>query len=185
MSQDGKDRFDKDFSDKYPEIRKIARRVIKRWRRDTIDSVALTAEVYQRLQSRRNAYPEGECPLGLIWRVCDHIMIDRWRARPKVGRRAGEERSATADFFPLEHPSRVPEPTRLSRNDLIALRDALDCLRREGPDGHLTAEIILDFYGGVYQDEIARNHGISSRTVRAHLATGRAWLKRWFERTPA
>jgi RNA polymerase sigma factor (TIGR02999 family) len=95
------------------------------------------------------------------------ILVDHARAR-NAEKRGGGRQHITVDESVALSDDRT--------EDVLAVHEALELLAAEDPRAARIVE--LRFFGGLTEDEIAAQVGLSSRSVRAEWVHARAWLKR-------
>ena len=157
----------------YPELRRLARIQMRRERLDhTLQATALVHEAYLRLTLQ--PYQIFECRtqfLAIAARLMRQILIDHARARLRQKRGGGEvprwldERFVGVDLKPVEW---------------IALDECLSRLTKiDSRQGQI---VELRFFGGLNVEEVARQLGISPKTVKRDWKVARAWLYREMRR---
>ncbi len=151
----------------YSELRRLASRSMRRERSDhTLGTTALVHEAYLRLS--RSIPPDLEDRghfFTLIARLMRRILVDHARAA-RTRRRGGGERPA-----PLTGD---PPAAERSLDDLIALDEALEALRRV--DERKATVIELRFFGGLDVQETAATLRVSVPTVVNDTRMARAWI---------
>jgi RNA polymerase sigma factor (TIGR02999 family) len=158
----------------YAELRKLARRHLRRERRDhTLQSTALVHEAWLRLVDQKQTQWQDRAHFFAISsQMMRRILVDHARAQQR------EKRGAGATVLALDEAIDVPRERSL---ELIALDDALDDLARL--DARQSQVIELRFFGGLSIDETAEALGISKATANRDWVTGRAWLLRELDRS--
>ena len=160
--------FDRVFPLVYEEIRRIARRHLRRLPGgQTLDSTGLVHEVYLKLSAGENVHLEDR---GHLLAVCAcamrHIIISRARARSAAKRGGGQ---APLDLDP-EHL-----PADAQAEWLLDIDRALERLR--GHDERLARIVECRFFAGLSEEETAEAVGASLRTVQRGWTRARAWLR--------
>jgi RNA polymerase sigma factor (TIGR02999 family) len=95
------------------------------------------------------------------------ILVERARARGRIKRGGDRQRVDLADQAAASDDSPV---------DLVALDDALR--RLEAFDKRKCEVVMLKYFAGLTNDEVAAALGVSSATVRNEWTFARAWLLR-------
>lgn len=95
------------------------------------------------------------------------LLVDRAR-RKAAAKRGGDMTRSDVD---VELQAAGGD---LQGEDLLALDEALERLRREHP--RRAEVVILGFYGGLPHAEIAEHLGVTTRTVEREWRFARAWL---------
>ena len=149
------------------DLRRLARVRLKGERRDhTLQPAALVNETYLRLINEKAVDWQDRAHFFAIAsdRMRD-ILVDyaRRRARAKRGGQTIRVSFAEADHFASE-----PLP------EIIAVDEALKTLTAADPrQGRI---VVLRYFGGLTEDEIAAVLNLSTRTVRREWKSARAWL---------
>ncbi len=153
----------------YDELRRLARRYLRRERRDhTLQSAALVNEAYLRLIRQEHPQWQNRAHFfGVAAQLMRHILVDHARNR------AAAKRGAGAPRLTLDPDVALPQERDV---DLIALDDALNQLAALDPQQSRLVE--LRFFGGLSIEETSVVLGVSPATVKREWATARAWLKR-------
>ncbi len=151
----------------YPELKRVAGRQMRRERAGhPLQTTALVHEAYMKLMLQSDV--EWRDRLHFFSAASNwmrRILIDIARSRMSQ-KRAGEP----VDSIPEElfvSPSR-PE-------HFLALHEALE--RFEQFDPRAAKVVVMSFFGGMSQEEIAGELGLSSRTVKRDWDMARAWLR--------
>jgi RNA polymerase sigma factor (TIGR02999 family) len=153
----------------YHELRSRAGMLMASERRDhTLQRTALVHEAYLKLvgpgmgfQSRLHFFNAA----GLAMR---RILVDHASRRNTQKRGGGHAR---VEFTELDPVDESPEPM-----DWVELDEALKELEKVSSRQHQV--VVLRFFSGRTEDEIAQMLGISEKTVRRDWATARVWLHR-------
>lgn len=163
----------------YDELRGPAHR--NRRTRDTLNTTEIVHELYKRwvkagapkdVQDRKHLF----C---LAAKVMQQILIDRKRVRE------AKKRGGGAKPVPLDE-EHVPADNMLDaveqRIEIIALREALDDLEMQSPEGKQQCDFIrCHWFLGMTQAEIAEQFGVSTGTVHNILKLAKAFLRRRLE----
>ena len=153
----------------YDELRRLARRYLRRERRDhTLQSAALVNEAYLRLIRQEHPQWQNRAHFfGVAAQLMRHILVDHARNR------AAAKRGAGAPRLTLDPDIALPQERDVN---LIALDDALNQLAALDPQQSRLVE--LRFFGGLSIEETSVVLGVSPATVKREWATARAWLQR-------
>jgi RNA polymerase sigma factor (TIGR02999 family) len=157
----------------YDELRQLAARLLALERPgQTLQPTALVHEAYLRLvddpaarrwNSRRHFYAAAA-------EAMRRILIDAARSRGRLKRGGGRDR-IELDAVAGEAAAGAEN---LSRDDLLALDEALAALAAEDPQ---KAELVkLRYFAGLELAEVADLLGISRATASRHWTFARAWL---------
>jgi RNA polymerase sigma factor (TIGR02999 family) len=163
--------FDRLVSLVYPELRRIARRQLGRWRPGiSLDTGSVVNEAYLKLVDQSKA----------DWRDRNHfyaiaalgmrqVIIDYARKRKALKRGGG------AIVTDSHHEAAV----RAQAEELLALNEALQRLEAEDP--RLLQIVDCRFFAGYSETETAAVLGVSTRTIQREWLRARAWLKHAME----
>lgn len=161
--------FDKLMPLIYEELRKLAKRYMKRERIDhTLQTTALVNEAYLRLvdqneidwQSRAHFY-------AVASQVMRHLLVDYARSR-NYAKRGGGARQITLDETAVV--------SRERDSNLIALDEALNRLAAIDPRKSRIVE--LRYFGGMSVEETGEVLAVSAITVKREWLKAKAWLYR-------
>ena len=153
----------------YDELRRMARRHMKRERRDnTLQTTALVHEVYLRLVDvTKVEWQQRAQFFAIAAQMMRRILVDAARER------ASHKRGRGAVHVNFDETAIVsPEPDR----SIVALDDALAAFAEVAPRQAKIVE--LRYFGGLQEEEIVEVLKISPRTVRRDWDFARAWLAR-------
>jgi RNA polymerase sigma factor (TIGR02999 family) len=151
----------------YPELRRIARRHLERWRAgESLESAALANEAYLKLVRAGGILCENRAHfLALCAQIVRRILVDHAR------RRGFAKRGGTAVHVPLDDVLLVAQERGI---EVLALDEALDALARI--DGRKGRVVELRYFGGLSIEETAGVLGVSVDTVKRDWRMARAWL---------
>src|SRR5712671_1377956 len=99
------------------------------------------------------------------------ILIERARRRARLKHRAGAKHIDVAD---ADVPAPMPD------DQLLQVNEALDRLQAEDPDK--ARVVMLKFFAGLTNEDVARSLGVTERTVERHWAFAKVWLFRSIRR---
>ena len=155
----------------YGELRRVAQRYMSRERQNhTLQPTALVHEAWLRLQNDRAAWQGRTHGLALGAQAMRRLLVDYGR-RQKRDKRGGRAQPVSLDDI-LEAGSTGAVPVE----DLLTLEAALT--RLEVVDPRAAQVVILRFFSGMSNPEVAEHLGLSVRTVEGDWTHARAWLKR-------
>ena len=158
----------------HAELRRIAARHMARERAGhTLQPTALVNEVYVRLVDvDRVKWQNRAHFLAVSSRLMRRILVDFARSRSYRKRGGAVERVAFDDNAVID----------IGRgHDVLALDDALDALARV--DARQSQIVVMRFFGGLTNDEIASALGLSAATVMRDWKLAKTWLLRELDRT--
>lgn len=154
----------------YSELRRLAGVYLSRERSGhTLQPTALVHEAYLRLVDQTRVDWQNRAHfMGVAAQAMRRILVDHSRRRAAL-KRAGDMHKITIETS-LAIGDEAIQP------DLIDLDKALDRLAREHPE---KAEVVvMRFFGGLKETEIAAVLEVSTRTVNRYWKYASAWLAR-------
>jgi RNA polymerase sigma factor (TIGR02999 family) len=138
----------------------------------TLQATALVHEVYLRLVGSADVSWASRAQFfSAAAQAMRRILVERARARGRLKRGGGAQR------VELDEQAAV---TETPRTDLVALDGALDRLAAISP--RKCDVVMLKFFAGMTNDEVAAALGVSSATVRNEWTFAKAWLLSELER---
>lgn len=156
----------------YQELRRLAgARMRHESAHHTLQPTALVHEAWLRLVGEANRTWKNRAQFMAAASECmRRILIESARRKASL-KRGGGQRPLNLDDFEL---------TAATPDDKILLMDeAIEQLRVLDP---LKARVVvMKFFGGMTNQEIAENIGATERTVERHWAYSRAWLLKQIE----
>jgi RNA polymerase sigma-70 factor (ECF subfamily) len=154
----------------YAELRRLAGFYLSQERGDhTLQPTALVHEAYLRLVDQTRVVWQNRAHfMSVAAQAMRRILVDHARKRAAM-KRAGDMQKVTLDTA-LAIGDDAVQP------DLIALDMALDRLALEHPEK--AQVVVLRFFGGLKEAEIAEVLNVSSRTVTRYWKYASAWLSR-------
>ena len=158
------------------EVRNLARKALAlEAPGHTLQPTALVNEAYLRLIDRRTYWWKDRAQFfSSLAQLMRRILVDHARRR-RAAKRGGGEALLSLDEGNLQGPE--PHP------DLILLDEALKDL--EAIDGRRYKIVMLWFFMGLTQQEIARELGLSINTVGRQWQAARRWLQHEMRRLEA
>jgi RNA polymerase sigma factor (TIGR02999 family) len=153
----------------YDELRKLARRSMRRERPDhTLQTTALVNEAYIRLAGQREVkWRERAHFFAIAAEMMRRILVDHARRR-QYGKRGGGVVHAELDDALHVADERSAE--------VVAVDDALKRLADLDPRQGRIVE--MRYFGGLTNEEIAAVLDISPATVKREWSSAKAWLAR-------
>jgi RNA polymerase sigma factor (TIGR02999 family) len=163
----------------YGELRRVARRYLGRERRNhTLQPTALVHEAWLKLQKERVVQWQGRTHgLALAAQAMRRLLVDHGRHRNRDKRGAGVPPLELDELLKAAATAAVPV------EDLLTLEAALT--RLEAVDARAAEVVVLRFFSGMSNPEVAEHLGVSLRTVEADWTHARAWLRRELSRANA
>jgi len=151
----------------YDELRRLAAvRLAKEAAGHTLQPTALVHEVWLRLAGNsQQAWQNRAHFFGAAAEAMRRILIERARRKSRLKRGSGQTMLNIAD---LDVAAALPD-------DMILLVDeALEQFKLEDPEK--ARVVILKFFGGLTDREVAEIIGMTERTVRRQWTYAKAWL---------
>jgi RNA polymerase sigma factor, TIGR02999 family len=154
----------------YPQLRRLAAsRMAMERGNNTLQPTALVHEAWIRLSGERSdAWRRTSSNMfAAVAESMRRVLIDRAR------RQARQKRGKDLTRVPIEAAREVD----ISEDDqMLLIHEAVTRLEEEDP---VRAQVvILKFFGGLSNREVADAMGLGERTVERHWAYARAWLYR-------
>jgi RNA polymerase sigma factor (TIGR02999 family) len=153
----------------YDELRTLAASKLARERHtQTLQPTALVHEAWLRLiGSQQHQWQNRSHFFGAAAEAMRRILIERARRRGRLKHGAGKEH---VDLGEVEIPADSPEV------GVLAVNEALEKLEKE--DSEKARVVLLKFFGGLTNAEVAETLGQSERTVERAWAFSKVWLMR-------
>ncbi len=152
----------------YDELRRLARRYVRRERATTLQATALVHEAYLRLAKDKKQHWQGRTHFLAIAAIAmRRILVERARARA-ASKRGGSRTRITLDESLVADKGKPV--------DLLALDHALTTLATL--DAQQARIVELRFFGGLTVQETADAVGVSPASVKRGWTMAKAWLRR-------
>ncbi|MDH3254060.1 MAG: ECF-type sigma factor [Acidobacteriota bacterium] len=156
------------FDHVYAELRRIARRQLRRQQGGTLDTTELVHDAYLKLFGTGSRSAQNRAHFfALAARAMRQVLVDHFRHR-RAKKRGGTV--VTLDLGSVKGKDTGHEGT------VLAVDQALNRLSEMDP--RLGRVVECKFFGGMTQCEIGQALGISERTVRSDWRSAKAWLAR-------
>ncbi|MBM4130964.1 sigma-70 family RNA polymerase sigma factor [bacterium] len=152
----------------YGHLRKLAESRLRHERGDhTLQPTALVNEVYLKFERQNRLDIRGRTHfLAMSATAMRQVLVDHARQR-NAQKRGGDALLVTLDESTAIDPGRA--------QDLLDLHRALEKLAELDP---VEARIVeMRFFAGLTEVEVARELGVSERTVRDQWSHAKAWLR--------
>lgn len=148
----------------YEELRRLA---AARMRREsalqTLQPTALVHEAWLRLGGSQVSWENQAHFFAAAARAMRRILVERARSSDAMRRRSGEKLPEVAGGLDAEPGSRI-----------LMIHEALKRLEKEDPDA--ASVVMLKFYSGLGNEEIARMSGKSVRSIERRWTLAKARL---------
>jgi len=153
----------------YHELRRLAASKLAREAPgQTLQSTALVHEAWLRLIGDENRHFEDRTHFFAAGaEAMRRILIERARHKSRIKRGGGQ---APLNIEDLELAETTPD------DKVLLVDEALERLKAEDPE--LERIVVLKFFGGLSNEEVAETLGLSKRTLDRQWAYARAWLFR-------
>jgi RNA polymerase sigma factor (TIGR02999 family) len=154
----------------YDELRRLAAaRMAQEAAGQTLQPTALVHEAWlQLVGAGERSWQNRAHFFGAAADAMRRILIDKARRKSRLKRGAGQVR---LDIDELELAETTPD------DNVLLINEALEKLEREDPEQ--ARVVVLKFFGGLTNQEVAENLGVSQRTVERQWACAKARLFRW------
>jgi RNA polymerase sigma factor (TIGR02999 family) len=153
----------------YGELRRIAGRHMRHEQPgQTLQATALVHEAYLRLfKDAALSFQNRAHFLAIAAQSMREILVDHARGRHAAKRGGGRGRITLDEALVIGAETPI---------DFLALHEAL--VRFAGAAPQAARIVELRFFGGLTNEEIAEEVGLSTATVKRHWSVARAWLYR-------
>lgn len=154
----------------YDELRRIAAaRMAREAAGQTLQPTALVHEAWLQLVGDGERSWENRAHFfGAAADAMRRILIDKARRKARLKHGGGQSR---LDIDELELAETTPD------DNVLLINEALEKLEQEDPEQ--ARVVVLKFFGGLTNLEVAENLGIAERTVDRQWACAKARLFRW------
>ncbi len=154
----------------YADLRRLAgARMSYEMSGQTLQPTALVHEAWLRLVNDGDRTWQNRAHFfGAAAEAMRRILIERARHRSRLKHGGGQAR---LDIEDLELAQTTPD------DKVLLVDEALVSLKEE--DAELERIVVLKFFGGLSNEEIAETLGLASRTLDRQWAYARAWLFRY------
>ena len=165
-----------ELSELYDELRQLAgHRLQALPPGNTLQPTALVHEVWLRLDRKAEDIESKRFFFAAAARAMRDILVEQARAKSRKKRGGDLER--------VHGTLEIPTPDEgLSADEMLGLRAALD--RLEAQDSRKAEVVMLRFFGGLQQREIAALLDVTERTVERDWRYAKAWLRAEMESDP-
>ena len=154
----------------YDELRRLAAaRMARESPGQTIQATALVHEAWLQLTANGGRNWQNRAHFfGAAADAMRRILIDNARRKARLKHGGGQSR---VDIESVQLAERTPD------EDVLLIDEALERLQAEDPEK--ARIVVMKFFGGLTNEEVAQSLGISERTVDRQWACAKARLFRW------
>ena len=154
----------------YEELRRLAAaRMARETPGQTIQATVLVHEAWLQLAGNGDRHWQNRAHFfGAAADAMRRILIDNARRKARIKHGGGQARVDIDE---------VPVAAKTPDDDVLLINDALERLEAEDPEK--ARIVVMKFFGGLTNQEVAENMGISERTVDRQWACAKARLFRW------
>lgn len=134
----------------------------------TLQPTALVHEAWLRIVGGGRQHWENRAHFfGAAAEAMRRILIENARRKARLKRGGGQLR---LDIDEVDLAEATPE------EKVLLIDEAVERLRAEDPER--AKVVVMKFYGGFTNEEVAASLGVAERTVERHWAFAKAWLFR-------
>ncbi len=157
----------------YEELRRLATvRMAREAQGQTLQATALVHEAWLRLSAKGDqAWQNQGHFFAAAAEAMRRILIENARRKGRMRHGGGQDRVSAEVLDGAAESER--------EQHLLLIDEALKSLEQAHPDR--ARVVVLKFYGGLTNEDVAQALGIGERSVERHWACAKVWLLRWME----
>jgi RNA polymerase sigma factor (TIGR02999 family) len=157
----------------YDDLRRLAGyRLARLAPGQTLQPTALVHEAWLRLAAEeKRTWQNRAHYFAAAAEAMRRVLVDHVRSRTRLKRGGGQLRMNISE---LDLAAASPD------EKVLLIDEALERLRAE--DAPKARIVVLKFFGGLTDGEVARSLGVTERTVERHWAYAKAWLLRYLSK---
>ena len=151
----------------YDELRRLAAaKMCREPENQTLQPTALVHEAWLRLTTGEEAHWQNRGHFfGAAAEAMRRILIERARRKSRLKHGGGQQR---LDIQELELADTTPD------DKVLLINEALERLQTEDPAK--ARVVVMKFFGGLTNQEVAESLGVTERTIERQWAYAKAWL---------
>jgi RNA polymerase sigma factor (TIGR02999 family) len=151
----------------YNELRHLAAaRMAQEAAGQTLQATALVHEAWLRMVGERDQGWQNRAHFfGAASEAMRRILVDNARHKARIKHGGGQVR---LDIDDLELSGSTPD------EKVLLINEALEQLQKEDPEK--ARIVVMKFFGGMTNQEVAENLGVTERTIERQWAYAKAWL---------
>jgi RNA polymerase sigma factor (TIGR02999 family) len=150
----------------YDELRRVAaQRVASIAPGQTLQATALVHEAWLRLAGKEREWQSKTHFFATVAEMIRHILIDHIRSKARLKRGGGQ---LVLNIEGIDVAQASPD------EKVLLIHETLEEFEKEHPDK--ARVVVLKFFGGLTDREVAAELGVTERTVERYWAYSKAWL---------
>jgi RNA polymerase sigma factor (TIGR02999 family) len=156
----------------YEELRRLAAiRMAQESSGHTLQPTALVHEAWLQLSGSGNRTWENRAHFfGAAADAMRRILIDKARRKSRIKHGGGQLRLGIDE---VNLAATTPD------DNVLLINEAIEALKKE--DSQQAQVVVLKFFGGLTNEDVAQSLGISERTVRRQWECAKVWVFQWIQ----
>jgi RNA polymerase sigma factor (TIGR02999 family) len=156
----------------YEELRRLAAiRMAQESVGQTLQPTALVHEAWLQLSGSGNRNWQNRAHFfGAAADAMRRILIDKARRKARLKHGGGQSRLNVDE---MDLAQTTPD------DNMLLIDDALQALEKEDPEQ--ARVVVLKFFAGLTNEEVAESLGVSERTARRQWECAKAWIFQWIQ----
>ena len=161
------------LSEVYEELRRLATaRMAMEAQGLTLQATALVHEAWLRLTAKGDpAWKNRGHFFAAAAEAMRRILIENARRKGRLRHGGAQQRLDAEVLDSMAHAER--------EDHVLLIEEGLKALEAAHPER--ARVVVLKFYGGLKNENVAQSLGLSERSVERHWACAKVWLLRWVE----
>jgi RNA polymerase sigma factor (TIGR02999 family) len=150
----------------YAELRRVAAQCVASIAPgQTLQATALVHEAWLRLAGKEREWQSKTHFFATVAEMIRHILIDHIRSKARLKRGGGQ---LVLNIEGIDVAQASPD------EKVLLIHETLEEFEKEHPDK--ARVVVLKFFGGLTDREVAAELGVTERTVERYWAYSKAWL---------